>query len=170
MLVAVIIGFVVAMATPSFVNSMKGQRIRQATRTVVACGKYARTLAVARQRPMKIVLQLGGGRVAVEEGPAPKVAAAQIYTRDQVGALTNAPDAGVPSPAPLRALSRQLDGIVVARVRTGEGLGEEKAGPVELLYRPNGTCVPYEVVLKDEDGHERTIRVDFLGEAALDEP
>lgn len=180
LLVTVIIGIVAAIATPAFVKSMQGQRLRQATRTVMACGHYANTMAVSRQRPMNLVFTIGGSRVSVEEGPAVKTTTAHIYTRDQLAAITNTPDFGTlfsnsppdvaagPAPTP-RGLTRQLDGIVVKRLAMGDGPGTEEAGPTTIRYKTNGTCTPYEVELVDEDGHQSTITVDFLGDAVHEE-
>ena len=181
LLVAVIIGFVAAIATPSFVNSLKGQRLRQATRSVMACGRFARTMAVARQRSMNVVLTIGGNRISVEQGPPPRVVSEQVYTRDQVTAISNGPSLDIaapppPPPAPggetaqpQQGLSRLLEGIVVksVEIRNGKTGGEE--GTVSVPYKSNGTCPPYTVVLVDEDGRESTIETDFLGDATHEE-
>ncbi len=176
----VIIGFVAAIATPSFVKSMQGQRLRQATRTVLACGRYAHTMAVSRQRPMNLVFAVGGSSVSVEEGAAPKATAAPVYTRNQVAAMTNAADFGTllsnappdipagPPPTP-RGLARVLDGIVVKRLTLRGDAGSQDSGPVAIRYKTNGTCTPYEVELVDEDGNASVITVDFLGDAEHEE-
>ncbi len=183
MLVVLIIGFVAAIATPSFVNSMKGQRLRQATRSVVAVGKYARTMAVAGQRSMKLVFAVGGNRLAIEEGPVPKTGAAPIDTRNQVAGLTNEsaldipsiipapplPEPTEPEPGPTLILSRQFEGVTIVRVALRDGLAEEEKGNATILYKSNGTCTPYEVTLRDEDERDVVITVDFLGEATHEE-
>jgi type II secretion system protein H len=180
LLVAVIIGFVAAIATPSFVNSLKGQRLRQATRTVMSCGRYARTMSVSRQQSMNLILTLGSGHVAVEEGPAPRRSSEAIYTRDQVEALSNdaphklppldePPPAKAPAePLPSRSLARDLEGVKVKSLSIHDGLQTEE-GAVRITYKSNGTCPPYEVVLADEDGTESVILVDFLGDATHEE-
>lgn len=180
LLVTVIIGIVAAIATPSFVKSMQGQRLRQATRTVLACGRYAHTMAVSRQRPMNLVFTVGGSHVSVEEGAAPKASSAPVYTRDQVAAMTNAADFGTllsnappaaasgPAPTP-RGLARVLDGIVVKRLALRGEPGSQESGPVAVRYKTNGTCAPYEVALVDDEGHESVITVDFLGNAEHEE-
>ncbi len=180
LLVTVIIGIVAAIATPAFVKSLQGQRLRQATRTVMACGRYAHTMAVSRQRPMDLVFMIGGPNVSVQEGPPLKAAVAQVYTRDQLSATTNTLDFGTlfsnnppdtvagPTPSP-RGLSRRLDGILVKRVEMQGGASVEEPGPVTIRYKTNGTCTPYDVVLVDDDGHESVIKVDFLGDAEHEE-
>jgi prepilin-type N-terminal cleavage/methylation domain-containing protein len=180
LLVGLIIAFVAAIATPSFVNSMKGQRLRQARRSVMACGKYARTMAISRQQPMNLILTVGGNRIAVEAGPVPKPASERVYTRDQVTAMSNGPSLDLPdippaeeAPAPSqdnrRNLSRVLDGVRVKSLNIRDGLKSEEDGAISIPYRSNGTCPPYEVVLSDEDGTESTITVDFLGDASHEE-
>ncbi len=181
LLVTVIIGFVAAIATPAFVKSLQGQRLRQATRTVMACGRYAHTMAVSRQRPMNLVFTLGGSQINVEEGPPLKTTVAQVYTRHQLAAITNTPDfetlatnrppdSTPATPAsPPRGLARKLDGVIVKKLARGDDPGTEEAGPASVRYKTNGTCTPYEVTLADEDGHESVITVDFLGEAEHEE-
>lgn len=176
-LVVLIIAFVAAIATPSFVNSLKGQRLKQATRLVMGCGKYARTMAVSRQRNMNLVLTVGGSRLAVEEGPAPRVKTAPVYTRDQLETLTNEATMddlaleAKPAPAPAgpsRNLSREMEGVKVKSLVIHDGLSSEE-GSVTIAYKSNGTCPPYEIVLVDDDGKESTIAVDFLGDATHEE-
>jgi type II secretion system protein H len=58
LLVLVIIGIITAVAVPQFVQSMRGNRRRSAARTVIAAGRYARSMAVLHQRPMAITFDL----------------------------------------------------------------------------------------------------------------
>lgn len=172
LLVAVIMGFIAAIAAPTFVNSLKGQRLRQARRTVMACGRYARTMAVSHQRNMNLIVTVGGSGVAVAEGAAIRSPTDPVYTRDQLDTLTNAPVELEPpppaSPQPSRNLSRTLEGVVVRRLSVRNGLNEE-TGTVNIPYKSNGTCPPYELVLADEEGTESIIIVDFLGDATHEE-
>ncbi|MFO7535814.1 MAG: prepilin-type N-terminal cleavage/methylation domain-containing protein [Kiritimatiellia bacterium] len=176
LLVAVIMGFIAAIAAPTFVNSLKGQRLRQARRTAMACGRYARTMAVSRQRTMNLVVTVSGSAIAVEEGAAARTMSDPVYTRDQLETLTNAPPGSeleprlTPQPPlPSRSLSRTLEGVVIRRLTVRNGLDEETGGTVKIPYKSNGTCPPYELVLADEEGTESTIVVDFLGDATHEE-
>jgi type II secretion system protein H len=67
-LVIAIIGISTAIVLPSFVQSMKGNRLRVATRTVVKAGRYARSIAVLKQVPITIVFDLDSGTVSVAGG------------------------------------------------------------------------------------------------------
>jgi type II secretion system protein H len=180
LLVTLIIGFIAAIATPSFVNSLKGQRLRQATRSVMGCGRYARTMAVSRQRAMTLTLSVGGSRISVDEGPAPANRNAPVYTREQVESLNGEPPPEAlpddlppgfappppppPKASPARGFTREFEGVTIKRLSIRDGLQSEE-GAATILYKSNGTCPPYEVVLADEDGKESIITVDFLGDA-----
>ncbi len=67
-LVLAIIGISTAIVVPSFLQSMKGNRLRVATRTVVKAGRYARSIAVLKQAPITIVFDLDNSTVSVAGG------------------------------------------------------------------------------------------------------
>lgn len=66
MLVVAIIGVVVAITMPMMAKSIRGNRVRMAVRSVVSAGRYARTMAILKQRETVLALDLAGGRVTVE--------------------------------------------------------------------------------------------------------
>lgn len=176
-LVALILGFVAAIATPSFLRAMKGQRLHQAVRSVKSAARYARTMAIAGQRGMRLVLAVGDNRLAVEEGPLPP-AANPVYTREQAADRIQAAadpaapaDPAPPAEPPRRPpLERRLDGITIVRVQIYDADADLEEGRAAIEYRANGTCTPYVVLLEDQDGRSAAIRVDFLGEAVDEEP
>ena len=65
LLVAAIMGIVAAIAVPSFVRSIKGNRLRAASRTIVKAGRYARSMAILSQKEMAIVFNIGSSQIAV---------------------------------------------------------------------------------------------------------
>jgi len=65
LLVVAIIAVIAAVSTPSFVRSIRGNRLRVATRTVVMAGRYARSMAVVRQEELPLRFDLDGGKVSV---------------------------------------------------------------------------------------------------------
>lgn len=68
LLVLAIIGITTAIVIPNYVQSMKGNRLRTAVRTVVKAGRYARSIAVLKQVPITITFDLTDTSVSVEGG------------------------------------------------------------------------------------------------------
>ena len=62
---------------------------------------------------------------------------------------------------------RQLDGVRIESVRTKN---DEKVsqGTCSVTYQNNGTCEPYEVRIRDDQGDAVLIRIDALGAARTD--
>ncbi|MBN2302434.1 MAG: prepilin-type N-terminal cleavage/methylation domain-containing protein [Lentisphaerae bacterium] len=65
LLVLAIIGVVSAVSIPTFVRSIRGNRLRAALRTVVMAGKYARSMAVLEQERKTLTFNLAAGEVSV---------------------------------------------------------------------------------------------------------
>ncbi len=174
LLVIVIIAIATAVSMPSFVKSMRGNRRRTAARTVIAAGRYARSMAVLHQRAMAITFDLDAGSLSVaavrhkvkaddadadedgarEEGPSPLDTFAS--GRDE-------------RPAPAAAgvadtLERVLDQITISYVDIAEG---ERCmeGSCVVVYQTNGRCAPYEVRLVDDTDVGLVIKVDALASA-----
>ncbi len=167
MLVIVIVAILSAVVIPNMAKSIKGNRLRSASRTVISSGKYARSLAVMRQKEMVLTFDLdenrvlthgfsmGGGEEAVGDEfvdgdslPAPDVF---IEGEEAAPAIQFAPS----------ELERDLDKVSVELVRLGDG-SEISAGECHVLYYPNGRCDAYEVLLRDKSGLAMHIQVDPL--------
>lgn len=195
LLVVMIIGIVSAVALPSFMRSMKGNRLRTAARTVVMSGRYARTMAVLEQRSMVLAFDLSSATVSIEPGRerpraedpfAPPPAAIESADAGGGAAVTASAGAGGAdagdgsvagetaggsaegaAPRTASARARQLDGVTIKAV----GLGEDSRiteGRCEVEYRPNGTCIPYSVDLGDADGRAVAIAVDRYAGATVE--
>jgi type II secretory pathway pseudopilin PulG len=188
LLVAALIGFLVAVATPVFLRSLHGQRLRQATRTLQQAGRYARTMAILKGQGMSLVLNPSNNEIALREAPPPRPAPLEaIYTRDQVLAIAE-PTLSVSSPPPAdrdllsppsdtseplrspRTLTRLLEGVRIRSVRLGDADVSDMETAIEIAYLPNGTCRPYTVVLENEVGRQAVLTVDTVGEALCDFP
>ena len=170
LLVIVIIGVVTAVSVPSFVKSMRGNRRRMAARTIVAAGRYARSMAVLHQRTMAITFNLDAATLLIAEagsanpkGGALGVAAeAAEDTLSPGRAFEEAPDARPSTGAGLSpVLNRKLDRVTIAHVNIA---GEPPclAGVCVVLYQSNGRCIPYEVRIVDDQEGEVLIKVDAL--------
>lgn len=66
MIVVVIIGIITAVTLPSLVGSIRGQKLRAASSTVVKAGRYARSMAVMRQKDVRLVAIPGDTEIRVE--------------------------------------------------------------------------------------------------------
>lgn len=185
LLVLAIIGIVTAITMPSLVKSIRGNRLRTATRTVVMAGRYARSMAVLKQKPMVITFDLNshalsvapGSRSGASENGVPGESASDaddVAQRLDAGngtTFVSSPrreDAGQ-APAGVMmgtdSLTRRLDGVKLVYVETESGDRYVK-GAYAVLYRTNGTCAPYSVRVEDEDGTAVTIAVDRLSSAS----
>lgn len=175
LMVIAIIAIVSAVTLPTFVQSLRGNRLRMATRTVVMAGRYARSMAVMSQQEYALRLNLDEARISV--GPSQR----KLVPRDDADMGSGVPHPAPPS-APARSaatnvavpsaaaaaapgdLVRDLDRVRITSVDVeDEARPPADSGRVTVFYKTSGRCVPYTVKLTDEDGKTATIEVDALG-------
>ncbi len=162
LLVMAIVGVMAAVTMPSFVRSMKGNRLRAAARVVVMAGRYAHSMCLLNQKELDIQFDLANGTIAVvaamiapvEGGVAPALPAT-----GQEAVAASAGTAGV-------EVFRKLDEVRIASVEiedADEGSLHASDKRVRVVhYRSNGTCTPYRVRIVDDDGGAVTVNVDML--------
>lgn len=188
LLVIMIIGVVTGITIPAYVRSLRGNRLRAAARTVAACGRYARSMAVLHQRPFVVVLPQDGNQIVVREKqvlPPPEDDRQQEASGGAFDALdvgerdgdTGLSGSGAPRDGATTdlAIERQLEGVRVAAVVLDRDYADEAdtdfmedgVAYVHITYATNGRCTPYRVTLEDEDGGRMTVAVDMLGSAAM---
>jgi len=174
LLVVAILGVAAAVTLPSFVRSMRGNRLRTAAQTVVMAGRYARSMAVLQQREMAVTFDLAGGAISVAgSGAAPARKEDEDTGQD------------VPAPPPTaeefggearqsRAhatgegrLSRKLDRVSIDWVELEDGPVVNE-GLCTVVYHTNGRCTPYTVRIVDEEGSWVTVEVDALSTATTE--
>src|ERR1035437_9484251 len=63
LLVIVVMGIAAAIAMPSFVRSIQGQRLSTAARTLTTVARYARSMAVLKQSDLALTFNLANGQV-----------------------------------------------------------------------------------------------------------
>jgi prepilin-type N-terminal cleavage/methylation domain-containing protein len=167
MLVIVIVAILSAVVVPNMAKSIKGNRLRSASRTVISSGKYARSLAVMRQKEMVLTFDLDANRV-VTHGFSSGSEAESLGDEFVDGDSLPAPEVfieGEEAPPAIQfatsELERDLDKVSVELVRLGDG-SEITAGECHVLYYPNGRCDTYEVLLRDKSGLAMHIQVDPL--------
>jgi prepilin-type N-terminal cleavage/methylation domain-containing protein len=180
LLVVAIIGVLTAITLPSFVKSLRGNRLRTAARTVVMTGRYARTMSLLKQQELAVLFDLNSSTISVH--PASEM----VVSRDAASidgsmvrfatALTNdatvfdntnaaSPEAAIQTGA--AELSRKLDDVRFDYVEVAKGMRQTK-GSCIALYRSNGTCTPYDVRVVDDRGVSVVIHVDALSSATTE--
>jgi len=173
-LVVTIIGIAAAVTIPNLIKSVRGNRLRMAARTVVMAGRYARSMAVLRQKEMALFFDFNTSQISVlvlSPGPTSSESDDDIDGTDNEEAAGEAgeddPSAGLTNPPPSGAqvdLRRDLDRVSIEFVETEEG-ARSTEGTASLLYYSNGRCTPYTVKLVDEEGETAEIKVDALSAA-----
>lgn len=146
LLVVAIMAVVTAAALPTFVNSIRGSRLKTAARSVTMAGRYARSMALLSQQEMVLTFDLTAG--AFEVHPA----ATRVVSNQVISAKGDAD-----------SVIRKLDRVKFVSVDlTAESAPEVTEGACTVVYRSNGLCTPYRVVLRDENGSAVVIEVDAL--------
>jgi hypothetical protein len=160
---------------PYLVKSIRGNRLRVATATVVKAGRYARNMALLHTRETRLVFDFSAATVSVEpyhEAAAPtpnEGVLAEPPARDTAGSPASATSAE-PPPAvasPRLNISRHLDSIRFDYVEV-EHKDRETAGTVAVVYRTNGRCDPYVVRLVDEYDNAMVVTVDALSSVEVE--
>ncbi len=135
-LVLTILGFATAIVFPMVGRSLRGSRLRAAARDTVMLGRYARSLAVLNQESLLLVFDLDANAIALETERTRQV-----------------------------RRTRALDKVDIVEADIGEAALTHRDGRAEVLYRNNGTCAPYRLRLRDEQGMTAWIAVDRYGTA-----
>lgn len=192
LVLVIVIGLLAAgVAIPLFTRSLKAQRLRSSVRTVIAAGRYARSTAILKQVPMAILLDTEHHRVEVValedsapapeglEGVLPEEGAVQAGTRVEATATNGM--AGILPNVRSELMRRLEDGVRIVAVETQGELklvsdrldpsDREQEGMYWSIYKPNGMCDPYGVVLEDARGDRATVTIDpITGGATLEMP
>lgn len=137
LMVIALIGIALAVSAPYLVNSIRGQRIRTASRTMAMSAKYARSMAVLNQTDVSIEFDLENGNVRITSGNAS-----------------------------LPAFSRELQGVRLAYVQVYDSEPASE-GTATVLCRRTGICDPFKAKIEDTHGNHLIIRVDTLGSATV---
>ena len=133
LLVVVVMGIAVAIAMPSFVRSIQGQRLSAAARTLSTVARYARSMAVLKQSDLSLTFNLANGQV------------------DLVSSNTSLP-----------SFSREVNGVRLQEVAI-EGADPVTEGICSVPFLRNGVCVPFAVTIADQNGNLCVLKVDALG-------
>ncbi len=134
LMVALIIGFMVAVSVPYMVKSIRGNRLRTAARSVIQMARYARTKAILSQGRYILEIHSGSGR------------------------LVASPAGGGEGKE-----ERSIEGVRIDYIDVGGQAGSDGAGPHTIRFERNGLSTPFEVRLIDESQASITIVSDAVG-------
>jgi prepilin-type N-terminal cleavage/methylation domain-containing protein len=134
LLVLVVVSIAFGIAVPLFLRSFQGHRLRTAGRAMTMVAKYAKNMAVLKQRDLVLRFDLAAGQV------------------DLVS-----PDASLPG------FSRSVEGVALAWVRR-DGQDPVQEGTSEIVFFRNGTCQPFSLCIRDPSGNAVELKVDAVGE------
>ena len=181
LLVVSIIGIVTAIIMPNFVASIKGNRLRSATRKVVSAGRYTRSQAVLKQRDMALVFNLDKGSFAIHPMridfgiPVDDSVVDDLTDSGRAADAHGDQDGDLDGESPsltleAMVLERQLDMVGFEYIEVEALDGQYSEGSIPIIYRSNGTCMRYEIRLADEQGNAVTVYVDELSTARTESP
>lgn len=172
LLVLVIIGVVTAVTIPQFVRSMRGNRLRTAARTVIAAGRYSRSMAVLHQRAIALRFAVGGSQLLIDVNrPVPATNTTEevllpSLRDDRLGAAPEESATTASGPGMNIRLERKLDLVKIVEVEQQQA-DLAKDDEATVVYQSNGRCTPYRVRIEDENGDAIEITVDALGSPEL---
>ena len=153
---------------PYLVKSIRGNRLRVATATIVKAGRYARNMALIHTREMSLVFDIKAATVTVEPhyealAPLPNEGVPfPTASANAAGGSTGSASEPAPSIAsPSLRIFRQLDTVRIAYVDL-QNKPSETDGSVTIVYRSNGRCTPYSVRVVDEYDNAMIVTVDAL--------
>ncbi len=170
LLVVAIIGVVTAIVMPDFVRSIKGNRLRSATRTVVSAGRYARSQAVLQQRDMALLFDITRGTISIHPMRIDFVGAGESLDdaeddAEEASDEEEEDESGATLNLEAAVLTRPLDAVVIEYVEVDILDDQFSDGKIPIIYRSNGTCMKYSVRLADEQGVGVNVHVDELSSA-----
>lgn len=174
LLVLAIIGTLVAVTVPSLVRSVKGNRLRTSVRTVISMGRYARSMAVLKQKELALTFDLDTLTVYVRETAGFSVSQPVIGGTEEEnnGSETGKQEkvffSGGHAFSDSSGISRRLDGVKVESVEDKVSGDKVEQGQFSIVYRSNGRCQPYAIVLSGDD-RRVLIEVDALATARTEE-
>ncbi len=160
LMVLAIMGILTLVTMPYLVQSIRGNRLRVSTNTIVRAGRYARSMALLGQRDMLLTLDINQPAIRVEPRYDTPPAAAPVPEPADSPAPADTNDAPAPF-SPGLTVVRPLDAVRIEYVEV-EHRDRETSGKVTIVYRSNGRCTPYVVRLVDQFGSATLTRVDAL--------
>jgi len=166
-MVLAILGIITLITMPYLVKSIRGNRLRVAANTLVSAGRYARSMAILGNREMVLSFDIPKATLHISPlhaSPPPQPDATLPETTSPENSTPTPDSSPPPRSSPSFSITRELDAVRIASVEL-EHQDDRSSGDATVLYRSNGRCIPYEVLLVDEYGAAMRISVDALSSA-----
>ena len=173
LLVVAIMGIVAAITLPNLTRSLRGNRIRHATRNIITAGRYARNMSILRESSHALVFDIDGAGIFVSEGVT-AIPVTEPEESDDVDESVFAEEESNILFAAERSFDgsgefeNQFEGVRIESVELGGDTIFTK-GKVVVVFESNGRFMPYLVKLEDEQGKLVMIDVDALASVETEE-
>jgi type II secretion system protein H len=188
LMVVAIFVLIAGIAAPMFVGSYAGAKLRTGVRAVVMTARYARNMAVVRQRPVAVIVDsqrstlevvfLTGResetlaellvRSADDETPSYAAFQATLATTNADLTATNT-DAAAEDRATSDMLKTLPEGIIIESFESMRPPGERENAPRVVVFYPSGLSDGFTLVLADDRGRSVEIAADpMTGEVTTD--
>ena len=179
LLVVTIFLLIAGMAVPMFVSSFAGAKLRTSVRSVVMTHRYARNMAILRQRPVAVMVNTQSNTL--------EVVFLTGRESEELSELTNPPgneddttmdtttnvvsdtDMGSTNAAAVmedKATSDMLKvlegGISIESIETQRPASTDPNAPTIVVYYPSGLCDGFTLRLLDERGRRAELTADPL--------
>lgn len=181
LLVVTIFVLIAGLAVPMFVSSFAGAKLRTSVRSVVMAHRYARNMAVLRQRPVAVVVNKEQNSLEIvfltgrESESLSELAAAiadddgngvpdsmSATPTDSSAVMTNAEGQAVEDKAATDMLRVLESGVVIDNFETQRPTSDDPHVPPAVLYYPSGLCDGFTMRLVDDHGHTVELTADQL--------
>jgi type II secretion system protein H len=160
MIVVAILGIVLAMGLPSFVQTLRKEPLRQAVSDVAEGLSQARAYAILQGVPAQFILR-GSGESWVE--PLPTAATARAEAPEDQDRFPT--DGFIPANALFSRRLHEDVGITLLEVNFRSQMEAEQA---RVRFYPNGTCDDFTVVLEARGGIRKIALDPITGLADLE--
>lgn len=178
LLVIGIFMLITGIVVPMFVTSFAGAKLRTSVRAVAMTHRYARNLAILRQRPVAMVVNTQSNTLEVvlltgRESedlteltmPADENAVIQENPENipaEVDLTMTNSDTALPDVTTVELLKALDPGIAIESFESQRPKSEDQNSPNVIVYYPSGLCDGFTVRLRDERERNAEIAADPL--------
>ena len=155
-LVVVIIGLMAALAVPSFVNAVQGQRLDSAAHALAVACQQARYEALFGKNTCWYLIDFDDQTVRLMQEP--RADTNNVITYAEIAAETNILES---ASARVKYSAGLPQGVTITGVQMQSG-DEQSTGVVGFPFYATGVCEPFRVFVESDDGEVRAMDVDMF--------
>lgn len=164
-LVVVIIGLMAALAAPSFINAIHGQRLDSAAHQLAVACQQARYEALFGGNTCWYIVDFDNQTVRLLQEP--RADTNSVITYAEIAAETNILESAT---AEVKHTAEIPQGVTITGVQMQNG-DEQSTGVVGFPFYTTGVCEPFRVFIESDDGEMRAMDVDmFTGKTRVFTP